>query len=212
MSLENGVTVKRARSPGEDKALTYAHERRGFAEYPHAFRGKWRKKKAALEGACRARVRDELLRAVGTPAEADLDALAVEAIVRKRATKWDAASLGEWVASRFAKRTRFTGRNFFKAPYDASAHRARFTVFLTDLVKGRGEGARDMARRFGALLSPPTWPVPPDTQDHEADRDRVWLATFLADEPGWAAKLAAWTREVGADAQGSSGGIREEGV
>lgn len=177
--------------------MTYAHERRGFAEYPHAFRGKWRKKTAALEGACRARVRDELRCAVGTPAEADLDALAVEAIVRKRATKWESASLGEWVASRFVKRSRFTGRNFFKAPYDTSAHRARFTVFLTGLVKGRGEGARDMARRVGALLTPPTWPLPADTQDHEVARDRVWLAAFLVDEPAWGEKLAAWTREAG---------------
>lgn len=210
MSVESAATVKRVRSPGDDKARTYAHEHRGFAEYPHAFRGKWRKKKAALEGACRARLRDELLRALGTPTATDLDALAVEAIVRKRAAKWDSASLGEWVESRFAKRARFTARNFFKKPYDASLHRARFAAFLTGLVKGRGDGVRLTARRFGALLSPSTWPVPADTQDHEAERDRAWLAAFFVDEPAWDEKLATWTREVAADAKGGSGVVPED--
>lgn len=183
----------RVRSPGDDKAQTYAHGRRGFSEYPHAYRGKRRKKKAALEGACRARVRDELLGALGTPAEADLDALAVEAIVRKPISTWGSASLGEWVESRFAKRTRFIARNFFKAPYDAELHRPRFVAFLTTLVQGRSDGLRATARRFGSLLSPPTWPVVADAEDHEAERDRVWLAAFFVDEPAWAGKLAAWT-------------------
>lgn len=188
--------MKRVRTPGDDKALTYAHERRGFSEYPHAYRGKRRKKKAALEGACRARVRDELRCAVGAPAETDLDALNVEAIVRERISTWGTASLGEWVESRFAKRIRFTARNLFKDPYDESLHRARFVVFLGGLVKGRGEGTRAMARRFGSLLSPPTWLVAATARDHEADRDRVWLAAFFVDEPAWEEKLAAWTREV----------------
>ncbi len=189
----------RIRSPSDDKALTYAHERRGFSEYPHAWRGKRRKKKAALEGAFRARVRDELLRAVGTPDDAAIDALAVESMVRKPLSTWGTASLGEWVEIRLAKRIRFTSRNFFKTSYVASLHRERFTVFLTGLVEGRREGSRALARRIGALLSPPTWLVPDDTQDHEADRDRVWLTAFLVDEPAWAAKLAAWTREVAPD-------------
>ncbi len=189
----------RTRSPAADKALTYAHERRGFAEYPHAYRGKRRKKKAALESAFRARVRDELRRALGAPGEADLDKLAVEAIVREPIRSWGSTSLGEWVESSLASRISSTARNFFKAPYDTDQHRTRFVAFLASLVEGRSDGARAIARRFGALLSPPTWPVAPETDAHAAERDRAWLAAFFVDEPAWYEKLAAWTREAAPD-------------
>src|SRR5688572_9367151 len=136
----------RGRSPTEDKARTYARERRGFAEYPHAFRGAWRKKKAAVEGSRRARERTELRSAFGTPDEATLDALAVESIARKRIAKWGAGTtLGEWVQDRLERRVERAGWNYFKTNYDSALHRERFVAFLASLTSGRRGRAREHA-------------------------------------------------------------------
>jgi hypothetical protein len=129
--------------------------------------------------------------------ESERDTLSVAAIVRKPISSPASVPLGDWVESRLAKRIRFTAWNFFKEPYDHSQHRTRFVAFLASLVEGRSDTASGMARRLGALLSPPTWPVSTDVCDHESDRDRAWLAAFFLEEPEWEAKVAGWTRGTG---------------
>lgn len=143
------------------------------------------------------RTRGELQPALGAPDRATLETIAVEAIARRRLTKWGSASLARWVEGRLDNRVLRTAWNYFKTAYDAPKHRAPFVAFLTSLVGGRSDGA--LARHFEALLGPIE---EPNAAPHyggrwppAADSIRHWLAAFFLDEPEWRARLAAWARE-----------------
>jgi hypothetical protein len=93
--------MSKVKSAPEKKRLAYAHDHVTPAEYPHAFRKKWPRKKAKAERSARHKVR-QLLDATG-------DDAIVGVIRRKRVRKWGSISLREYVQFKQWKRQQMAG-------------------------------------------------------------------------------------------------------
>ncbi len=170
--------MRRRRSPHEKKRLSYERDHPTDAEYPHALRGYWAKRKAIAERSFRRRAKLALTLD---------DEGAVDTVRRKRMRKWGARSLGERVREKLETRALRVGYNFFKRPYDSRIHRERFTRLLRALTAERDGKARDHARAFGLFLEA-------DDRSRFFER-REWLEHYFEDEPAMRAQVTAWVRD-----------------
>jgi hypothetical protein len=95
-------------APLKKKRLAYDRDHVTPAEYPHAFRRKWPRKKAKAERATRRKVR-QVLKMTG-------DQAAIADVRRERVRKWGSITLRESVRLKKLKRQQMVG-----------AHKARQT-------------------------------------------------------------------------------------
>ncbi len=185
--------MKERRNPHDKKALAYRKDRFPDAEYPHAFRLGWPRKKAGANRAYRHRIHQVLGQVKDVPAD-EIDhtgADRVRAVRRRVVRKWGTSSLGERVQRRHWRRIYTTGWNFFKEPYASERHRLRFVAFLDSLTEGSTSYSRDVAIFFRDLLDAQHAPPRVHFRDVEA-RGRPWLRAFLRDAPEWSPRLQAW--------------------
>jgi hypothetical protein len=186
--------VKRRQSPPEKKATAYRKDHVVAAEYPHAFRRNWPRKRHYANQAYRHRVHD-LLQAVKEtcPQEDDgAEVLGIKAVRRREVRKWGATSLRDRVADRQQMRVERTGWNFFRAPYVSARDRERFVAFLTTLTQLNTPNGRDVAQFFQDMLATPAHPSCERQIFNGMARRRSWLRAFLRDEPAWGPRLQAW--------------------
>jgi hypothetical protein len=186
--------VKRQRTPSEKKALSYKKDYITIAEYPHAFRRNWPRKKARLQRAERRKVR-QLLRQVTPEQQAEeRDYTPLKPVRRRRIKKWGVTALGTRVRERLQARVNWTAWNFFKSPYNSKRHREKFVKFLETLIEGRTEKSQALAHLFDDIMAPPR-PHPPFGKIY-ADRRREWLQAFFKDEPAWEGRLRTWIQDI----------------
>src|SRR5260370_33754887 len=94
-----GSAMKKGRSPQQKKALAYHKDRFVVAEYPHAFRRKWPRKRAYASRAYRHRVHQMLGEHKGPLLQESDDAEGerVNAVHRREVRKWGTMTLRERV-------------------------------------------------------------------------------------------------------------------
>lgn len=192
------MRTKQFHSPQEKKALAYRKDHVVEAEYPHAFRRHWPRKKAWSHRAFRRHVHQLLDRAWEAPVGED-DArgdIQAEAVQRAQVRKDGVASLRERVTHIHERRIRTTAWNFFKQPYTRELHRSRFAAFLAAITASETPYHQEVAAFFGELLNGSLtgyWgqPLPPSA------KHRAWLQAFLADEPEWEPRLYSCLTRVG---------------
>lgn len=93
--------MSKVKTPQEKKRLAYDRDHVSPAEYPHAFRKTWPRKKAQAERSARREVRQLL----GTGG----DEIAVANVLRKEVRKWGSISLRENVQFKQWKRQQMVG-------------------------------------------------------------------------------------------------------
>jgi hypothetical protein len=193
--------MKKARSPQQKKTLAYHKDRFVVAEYPHAFRRKWPRKRAYASRAYRHRVHQLLGEHKGTLLQ-ESDAAGgerVKAVHRREVRRWGTMTLRERVHFRQWRRASGTARKYFSYPYSAERDRQRFTMFLASLTTGATPALRDVALFFADLLdaaqhaSPDVSAYMPGYNSHQRPS---WLRAFLRDEPEWEPRLRAWIIRV----------------
>lgn len=178
---------KRQRTPQEKKRFRYAKDSDPNAEYPHAFRKSWPRKKARVKQSQRRAVRQDLSELIqGEQAEE------VESRVRARKTfrltKWRVRSLGERVEQSLQKRRDTIGWNNFRQGYSRTLHRKKFIAFLKNLMEGDTPESllrKDVVRGWLQSRRGP----------YHADHRRRWLDAFFQDAPGWERKLLDWVKD-----------------
>jgi hypothetical protein len=169
-------TCMRRRSPPEKKQLAYERDHPTYAEYPHALRRTWPKKKAIAQRSFRRRVK--LALATGHDR-------ALADVRRDGMRKWSPPSLDECVRDKLHGRAYRIAYNFFKRPYVSEIHREPFTRFLEALMEERRGKARDHACAMALNLHGGSrW-------SRWASR-REWLERFFADEPEMCDLLTSW--------------------
>ena len=94
--------MSKVKTPREKKRLAYDRDHVSPAEYPHAFRKTWPRKKAQAERSTRRKVR-QALRGVGD------DGTICSTIRRKKVRKWGSISLRENVQFKQLKRRQMVG-------------------------------------------------------------------------------------------------------
>lgn len=196
--------MKRKPSPQEKKRLRYAKDFFNAAEYPHAFRVGWPRKKARANRKFRREVH-ELLRGARHVSEERVNEVADDrpitrkyigkSIPRERPRKWGVITLREKVAGTLEDRIQRIARNYFKEPYDPNKHRRRFSNVLTAIVEGRTDSSAKVAHFLREMLGPSD----PGSESSFPYR-RQWLRSFFSDEPEWEERLLAWIRESAATA------------
>ncbi len=178
---------KRQRTPQEKKRLRYVKDSDPNAEYPHAFRKSWPKKKARIKQSQRRAVRQDLSELIhGEQAEE------VESRVRTRTSfrliKWGARSLGERVRQSLQKRRDTIGWNSFRQGYSRPLHRKKFIAFLKSLMEG---DTPESARRKDVVRG---W-LQSRRGPYLVGNRRRWLDAFFQDAPDWERKLLDWVKE-----------------
>src|SRR5260221_8207391 len=93
--------MSKIKSPPEKKRLAYGRDHVSPAEYPHAFRKTWPRKRAKTQRAARCKVQEVL--------DATSDDKIAAAVPRKRVRKWGRISLRESVAIKKSKREQMVG-------------------------------------------------------------------------------------------------------
>ncbi|MBL8045312.1 MAG: hypothetical protein JNL09_02165 [Anaerolineales bacterium] len=183
--------MKKRRTPQEKKQLSLSKDHVVLAEYPHAFRKSWPKKKARANQVYRHKIRQALSTQYDVD-RIDLAESAVKAIVRKPIQKWDVVSLGERVNNKLEVRRSRLGWNFFRQPYSSVADRERFVAFLSALIVGRSAESFRLARVVAEWLAPPHH----DISWHKLEEKQRWLTAFFKDEPTWEKRLHKWIAEM----------------
>jgi hypothetical protein len=89
------------KSPREKKRLAYDRDHVTAAEYPHAFRKQWPRKKARANRACRRQVRQVLQAADGE--------IAVHEIRREQVQKWGVVTVRTRIEQKREKRQAMVG-------------------------------------------------------------------------------------------------------
>lgn len=178
--------------PAEKKARAYRQDHRYPAEYPHAFRTAFPRKKARANRKYRRQVRqflDDTHDAIRDGAEASSPP-----VRREYVRKWAAVPLDEWVRERQERRVRRVAWNYFKNPYDPATHREPFLAFLAQAMASDTQATLAIARYFHELVD--LTDSPPSDPDANVSRKRTWLAAFLADNPEWDERLRAWMQRT----------------
>jgi hypothetical protein len=93
--------MSKVKSPQEKKRLAYDRDRVTLAEYPHAFRKTWPRKKAKAQGAARRKVR-QTLKTTGDQAR-------IADVRREHVQKQDTVTLRESVRFKKWKRKQMIG-------------------------------------------------------------------------------------------------------
>jgi hypothetical protein len=94
--------MSRVKSPQEKKRLAYDRDHVTPAEYPHAFRKLWPKKKATVERAARRKAR-RVLKASG-------DDTAATAVRRQQVRKWATVTVRQFLELKRQNRQQLAGR------------------------------------------------------------------------------------------------------
>lgn len=169
--------MKRRLTPQEKKAYAYQKEHFDTAEYPHAFRRSWPKKKAQAKRAYRHKVKQSLDSAV-TQYTDDIDAQTrVTEIARKNVRKWPTLTLRGWLEERQSRRAFKFARDLLSESYDTEKHREHFLNLLSTLPTTSQFYGPALARGLALLLQ------------------GAWLRDFLCAEPEWEARLRDWIDE-----------------
>src|SRR5688572_352228 len=112
--IEEGDSMKRRRTPAEKKALAYKKDRAIGAEYPHAFRRQWPRKKARVQRKERRQVSQSLAQVTQSYQEEQGDDILLKPIQRDIVESWeDPIPLSVWVKDRQFRRIYRTAWNFF---------------------------------------------------------------------------------------------------
>jgi hypothetical protein len=184
--------VSKITDPAEKKARANREDHRYPAEYPHAFRSSFPRKRARANRKYRRQVGqflDDTRDLIRDGAEASSPPLRRD-VVRKEAV----VPLGEWVTERRERRVRRTTWNYFKVPFNPTIHRESFIGFLVQVTAVDTPAARALARYFYDLIDPTDGP--PRGPDANVGRKRAWLRAFLADSPEWDKRLHAWMEQA----------------
>jgi hypothetical protein len=181
--------MTRRRTPAEKKQLEYTKDHVNSAEYPHAFRKSWPRKKAKASRAYRHKIVQLSSKLVTRQEEDFLDEESPEIVRRREVKKWSVAPMGMIVQGRLEDRIRRTAWNFFREPYDSTRHRERFAKFLASQIDGTTENSRRLALLFQAALSGPQGY---NSRSGSWGHRRDWLQDFFRDEPDWERRLRAW--------------------
>ncbi len=204
------MSTRRARSPAEKKALDYRKNRTVHAEYPHAFRKQWPRKKARSHRKYRRQSHQSLFAVIPRRMIADeIDDVQQVPVQRDRVKKWtyrgmSTLSLRELVLYRLQRRAEVTLASFFKEPYTPDRHREKFSHFLASITSSHSLQVRIMAELLGRLLDAPMMVKMGRFQ--RLQRRCAWLDRFLIDEPAWEPRLRAWIASFDDRLQGRSGG------
>jgi hypothetical protein len=188
------------RDPQRAKELDYVHQRRSAAEYPHAWRRALPAKKARSQRAFRRGQAAALRTAHGQIDQGRVER--AESLAhrtwRRRVRAWTNPTLRDAVTHSLQARVDRAGWNFFKDDYDGDRHRRPFVAFLTALTAARrGPHAAALAGRFDRILRAPVpGPATVTSGPRDVRRQRLWLAAFFAEEPGWQSRLHDWTVAV----------------
>ena len=191
--------MKRKLSPQEKKRLRYAKDFFNVAEYPHAFRVGWPRKKARMNRKFRRGVHELLREARYVSEETMNEADDYQPITRKyieksipreRPRKWGVITLREKVDGTLEDRVHHIGWNYFKEPYDSNKHRRRFSNYLTTIVEGRTDYSAKIAQFLWEILSPSD-----PRSESSFSYTRRWLRSFFSDEPEWEERLLTWIRK-----------------
>jgi hypothetical protein len=209
-TIEEGDSVKRRRTPTEKKALSYKKDHAISAEYPHAFRRQWPRKKARVQRKERRQVNQSLTQVTQSYQEEQGDDILLKPIQRNFVESWgDPVPLGIWVKDRQFRRIYRTAWNFFKVPYTSNLHRDSFKAFLQIVTKGRTIYSGRLAQLFSELLSSSAKQGRSEFDGIYSYQDKIskqeyqskthwksdWLRAFLKDEPEWEERLRAWIAE-----------------
>jgi hypothetical protein len=183
--------MKKRRTPQEKKQLSLRKDHVVLAEYPHAFRKNWPKKKVRTNQVYRHKIR-QVLSIQYEIDQIDLAEAAIKAIARKPIRKWGVVSLGERINNKLEVRRSRLGWNFFRQPYSSVTDRGRFVAFLGALIAGRSAESVRLARVVAEWLAPPQ----PEISWHKLEEKQRWLAAFFKDEPAWEKRLRKWIAEM----------------
>lgn len=198
----------RRRSPTEKKTLAYRLDHRLGVQDPHRHRRAWPKKKALRNQTYRRQVSRSLEPALG-PVASEIDDFSPDA-VRRRKSKWTLFGgpkpLGKWVKSQQRKRLSHIGRKL-RANFDRERYRNRLPALLANLIEGRSEHSRELARFFSLLLELPPAGYPWGWEGNEEKKqfpgvvDWIdWhhrLRALFREQPEWEAKLRSWIASFG---------------
>lgn len=165
------------------------------AEYPHAFRRQFPRKRAIANRLERRKVRQQLNGLAAPEHQEERDIMPLRPVRRPIVRKWSysAVPLKEWIKDRHEFRASRTAWNFFKQPYDSQYHRQRFANFLQTLTSNHNKSPHTttVAKTFQLVLNAPERSVWRNNILH-IDRRYTWLQAFFKDEPLWEARLRDW--------------------
>lgn len=189
------------KTPQEKKDLQYKKERRAGAL--HGYVKSYPRTKARINRAPRHEA-NAILRGAGIKSlESAAEVADEQAITRERLRhsvehapggdfKAYQHTLRGWVESRLEGRVRLAGGDrYFAHLYNSARHRERFGQYLQTILAGRSARSAEVARFYGAVLSPSD-----PEEERLTTRWRVWLLAFFKDEPDYEPKLRAWIREM----------------
>lgn len=198
--------MSKIKNPLEKKQVSLIKDRFVPAEYPHAFRRQWpRKKKIAT------RQMRHTLNQLTHQAIAGGDFEAGEARFdkgffnrRQKLTKWGTLSLGEQIKRTSGSRLVRLAWNYFKEPYDSSKHREGFQRVIETLVNGKTPASAKQATwvRYWLMAEQveTTRILHPKYFSWRSGRAR-WLAAFFADEPAYRKLLQDWVESFDLETQ-----------
>ena len=184
---------QRTRFPAEEKERSYKRDRYVRAEYPHAFRKQWPRKKAYAQRKYRHQTRQAVQAATPDKISADeLDDIDVESVRRVPIRKWGfpgetTARLEDIIQQRLERRAQAALTRFFKYAYDSNRDRERFEQFLEAVISSDSALNQHIVQAFQQLLDAPQMVTIAGYQ--RQSRRSAWLDTFLADQPVWAKRL-----------------------
>lgn len=183
-------TRRDRRSPPEKKRDRLDRDRVTGAEYPHAFRRSWPKKKAAAERAHRRAVTGSLMCVARTGGDAG------DVPRRRQVRKWGTISVRERVSTSLDRRIQTTGARRIRTRCFCPRHRARLMRFLESLVQLDAALYADRAR---AVSDRVTSYLRMDAHGLMASHPPgMSLTRFFLEEPAVRAALAAWLTRAGA--------------
>ncbi len=180
------------KNPQDKKRIEYERNHYVIAEYPHAFRKNWPRKKVRANREFR-RKADEVvndLRHLSASDAVDVaETLSVtrervlKSISKQRLRKWSVVSLHERVQRTLEDRVRHKARLFFRMSYESDTHRASFVKYLPSVIENESAYFMPLAMFFDELLNQYVpWQI----------RDREWLMEFFLEEPEWEQRLRSW--------------------
>jgi hypothetical protein len=187
------ITMKRHKTPSEKKALAYKKDYVLTVEYPNAFRAHWPRKKAAAARKERRHVRQRLTEIASPQASDERPDFPLKPVRRDQVQKWPSSvtALGSIIPQRHYWRVARIAWNFFKQPYQRALHQERFSIFLSEITRGKTAYSSRVARLFAELLDPPALHVHAEFAA-AGDRRAEWLQAFFRDEPAWEQQLRNW--------------------
>lgn len=150
------METKRRKTPQEKKRDRYTKDHVTAAEYPHAHRKSWPKKKPKAHRSRRKKV-NQLLAGVRFEEEADrIDGrIPNERIPRKTQRKVAAVRLGDAVRQRLEKRVERTAWNYFKDDLRGRPTAEDFERMLTTMMTEKSEASTVLKEKLRGSLKRP---------------------------------------------------------